>query len=237
MARYSIEDITLTGIADAIRAKTGGTDFIVVEDIADEIGKIKIGGGGVELPTLTNEGSASDILFDKEFIDGSGNIITGAMPNNGAISSTMDGIDVKSVTIPTGYTSGGTVSLTDDIDNEVNTQAELLAQAVAALEGKAAGGGGGEVITNTCTITVIPDYIHEGCGYQGTTGAVIHDSNAEAQYTIEPLCNSLVYFFQTAYNSASITAGEIVSEQWGGGFVYRTPNEANISVTINIVTE
>lgn len=60
------------------------------------------------------------------------------MPNNGSISETMDGIDVKTITIPSGYTSGGTVSLDNTIDNEVKDQAELIAQIQTALEGKTA---------------------------------------------------------------------------------------------------
>lgn len=42
--------------------------------------------------------------------------VEGTMPNNGAIAQTMDGLTVTSVSIPAGYTSGGTVSLTDDIE-------------------------------------------------------------------------------------------------------------------------
>ena len=38
------------------------------------------------------------------------------MANNGAVSKTMDGLTTTSVTIEAGYTSGGTVSLTDDIE-------------------------------------------------------------------------------------------------------------------------
>lgn len=33
--------------------------------------------GGIELPELTNEGSASDLMLNKELIDGNGNVITG----------------------------------------------------------------------------------------------------------------------------------------------------------------
>ena len=40
----------------------------------------------------------------------------GTMPNNGAISLTIDGLTATSATIPTGYTTGGTVSLTSDIE-------------------------------------------------------------------------------------------------------------------------
>lgn len=42
--------------------------------------------------------------------------LTGTMKNNGAINETIDGLTVGSYTIPAGYTSGGTVSLTDDIE-------------------------------------------------------------------------------------------------------------------------
>lgn len=44
MARYSIEDTTLTNIADAIRSKTGKTDGIVVGEMANEISGIEAGG-------------------------------------------------------------------------------------------------------------------------------------------------------------------------------------------------
>ena len=38
------------------------------------------------------------------------------MANNGAVAKTMDGLTTTSVTIEAGYTSGGTVSLTNDIE-------------------------------------------------------------------------------------------------------------------------
>ncbi len=45
-----------------------------------------------------------------------GSKVTGSMPNNGATGGNIDGLTVNSVTIPAGYTSGGTVSLTSDIE-------------------------------------------------------------------------------------------------------------------------
>ena len=42
--------------------------------------------------------------------------VTGSMPDNGSATATMDGLTTTSVTIPTGYTAGGTVSLTSDIE-------------------------------------------------------------------------------------------------------------------------
>lgn len=43
--------------------------------------------------------------------------VSGTMANNGAISGSIDGLSTTTYAIPAGYTSGGTVSLTDDIEN------------------------------------------------------------------------------------------------------------------------
>lgn len=48
--------------------------------------------------------------------NGSAVAITGTMPNNGAISGSIDGLTVVSYAVPAGYTSGGSVSLTNDIE-------------------------------------------------------------------------------------------------------------------------
>ena len=48
MAEYLIQDTTLTGIADAIREKTGGTDPVAVSDMAGKIAEIKAGGGDID---------------------------------------------------------------------------------------------------------------------------------------------------------------------------------------------
>lgn len=59
---------------------------------------------------------AAEALDGKIFVDATGAQIEGTMPNNGAISSTIDGLNITSATIPAGYTTGGTVSLTNDIE-------------------------------------------------------------------------------------------------------------------------
>ena len=43
-------------------------------------------------------------------------LLAGSMANNGAINKEIDGISTLSAEIPAGYTSGGTVSLTGDIE-------------------------------------------------------------------------------------------------------------------------
>ena len=93
---------------------------------------------GTNLPELTNQGIASDVLFGKQLIDENGNIITGTMADNGDISGSFNGIDIINYTVPAGYTSGGTVSLTDDIPNEIETQSDLIAQIKEILIAKSA---------------------------------------------------------------------------------------------------
>lgn len=60
--------------------------------------------------------TAGDVIAGKVFVDSTGAEVEGTMINNGAINETMDGLSVTSVAIPAGYTSGGTVSLTDAIE-------------------------------------------------------------------------------------------------------------------------
>lgn len=61
--------------------------------------------------------TAGDVLTGKVFVNASGQTVTGSMPNNGAMSKTIDGLTTTSATIPAGYTSGGTVSLNGDIES------------------------------------------------------------------------------------------------------------------------
>lgn len=61
--------------------------------------------------------AAGDVLSGKIIVLANGTVVTGTMANNGKISKTIDGISTTSVTLPAGYISGGTVSLTMDIEN------------------------------------------------------------------------------------------------------------------------
>lgn len=61
--------------------------------------------------------TAADVLTGKVIVDATGKPVPGTMPNNGALSLTFDGLTNTSVAIPAGYTSGGTASLTSDIED------------------------------------------------------------------------------------------------------------------------
>ena len=67
-----------------------------------------------DVSTVTAE--ASDVLANKIIVAADGTTTTGSMPNNGELTLTIDGMVTESVSIPTGYTSGGTVTLTDSIE-------------------------------------------------------------------------------------------------------------------------
>lgn len=60
--------------------------------------------------------AAANVLDGKYFVTATGVKTEGTMANNGAISKTIDGLSATSTSIPAGYTSGGTVSLTGDIE-------------------------------------------------------------------------------------------------------------------------
>ncbi len=60
--------------------------------------------------------TAPDVLTGKVLVTKDGTVTAGSMANNGEIAATMDGMNTTSVTIPAGYTSGGTVSLTSEIE-------------------------------------------------------------------------------------------------------------------------
>ena len=72
-----------------------------------------------DVTTVTAD--AGDVLTGKKIVTSVGTLVTGTMPNNGAMDKTIDGLTTTSVTIPSGYTSGGTVSLTDAIETELAT--------------------------------------------------------------------------------------------------------------------
>ena len=59
----------------------------------------------------------ADVLANKVFIDADGVTQAGTMPDNGAVEKVLDATTGnQEYTIPAGYTSGGTVSLTDAIE-------------------------------------------------------------------------------------------------------------------------
>lgn len=62
--------------------------------------------------------TAANVLDGNFFVDKTGAVVEGTMPDKGAINATIDGLTTTSYTIPAGKHNGsGTVSLSDDIEN------------------------------------------------------------------------------------------------------------------------
>lgn len=76
MAQHDNLTSLFTAIANAIRAKTGGSGQIVADNFPDAISQIET---GTQLPTLTDPGTASDMASGKQLIGQDGEIVTGSV--------------------------------------------------------------------------------------------------------------------------------------------------------------
>lgn len=63
--------------------------------------------------------TAATVLSGYKFTNTSGTVVTGTMANNGATSKTFNPLTQTSVTISAGYTSGGSVTLTSDLETRL----------------------------------------------------------------------------------------------------------------------
>ncbi len=106
-------------VSVAVETKTV-TPTKAAQDIVPSTGKVLTKVSVAAIPDAFADTSGADALA-ANILDGktafvNGVKVTGSMPDNGSATATMDGLTTTSVTIPAGYTAGGTVSLTADIE-------------------------------------------------------------------------------------------------------------------------
>lgn len=111
-----------TGKVSVVLENKSATPAEAAQDITPTKGKVlgKVTVGAIPDKYKDVSGvtaGAADVLDGKFIVLADGSKVEGTMANNGAISKTIDGLTQTSVDIPAGYTSGGTVSMTDDIEN------------------------------------------------------------------------------------------------------------------------
>lgn len=97
------------------------------------------GGGGKKLPTLTNPGTAANLLSGKQLIDQNGEIVTGSMTDRGAVTQALNA--GGSYAIPAGYHNGaGKVTA-----NSLSSQTSGTATAADIRSGKTAWVNGSKI--------------------------------------------------------------------------------------------
>ena len=111
-----------TGKVSVVLENKSATPAEAAQDITPTKGKVlgKVTVGAIPDKYKDVSGvtaGAADVLDGKFIVLADGSKVEGTMANNGAIAKTIDGLTQTSTDIPAGYTSGGTVSLTDDIEN------------------------------------------------------------------------------------------------------------------------
>jgi hypothetical protein len=84
----------------------------------DGLSKVTVGAIPSNYADVTDvTAAAGDVLSSKVFVTAAGAETAGTMPNNGAVSATINGTTVTSYTVPAGYHNGsGTVGLDGTIE-------------------------------------------------------------------------------------------------------------------------
>lgn len=108
---YQSKTVTPTTSQQTIAPDNGydGLSQVIINAIPEKFGD-----------TTGDTGTAANVLAGIKvhtIVNGTATQITGSMTNNGAISGSINGLTTMIYSVPAGYTTGGTVSLTSDIED------------------------------------------------------------------------------------------------------------------------
>ena len=145
---------------------------------------------------------ASDVLTGKKIVNSSGTVVTGTMANNGTMNKTFDGVNTKSVSIPAGYTTGGTVALDSTIDTEVNEQSGLISQIQSIVDTLPEAGGTVAAKLQDKTIKENGTYTADS-GYDGLGTVTVDIEGGAVDHSME---DSLINGNYTAYTNERVTS-------------------------------
>ena len=175
----------LVNIANSVRTKLGVTDTYYVSELSDAIDSIST---GVQLPTLTNPGTSSDLLSGKELIDQNGTKVTGTIVTKTSSDLTSSG---ATVTVPAGYyasSASKSVSTATQATPSISVNSSgLITASVTQNTGYVSAGtkSATKQLTTQAAKTITPSATNQTAVASGryTTGAVTvkGDANLKAE--------------------------------------------------------
>lgn len=169
---------------------------------------------GVELPSLTNEGTAADLLSGKQLIDSDGEVVTGTIPTKTSSNLSASG---ATVTVPAGYyasqaskvvASGSAKTPATTVTKNPSISVSSSGLITASVSG-----------TQSVTPTVTAGYVSSGtAGTITVSGSATKQLTTQAAQTITPgtsdktiASGRYLTGTQTIKGDANLVAGNIKS--------------------------